>query len=291
MAGGLPAAEDVLAVVRELIARFGADAFRTDGRIRLYSGPRDLIAEALPEMARNQVRARAQAARTRAALIEHTRIGRYLGTVGRPGNIYRYFDERYAERFGPRSKQAFRQADRVMRETSREFIKAAFGNVATAVCGAAADRIFFEVELPAMVANDAIEAINGLPAGLVRDFYRIDPYEAFRVICIAELLEARRYAAVMKSPKSRRDTRRDYRERRRFFIIERRATLERGADVPANDAAGAQIKRTKRRLLARYRIMADMAAMIAADPPPPAAPVRRIATRFGAHVAAPHDAA
>jgi hypothetical protein len=286
MAGGLPTADEILAVVKEMIVRDGADAFRTDGRVQLYSGPRRTIAQALPATRRNGPRAAAQAVRSRSTAIEHTEVGRYLGSLDKSRSIYRYFDKHYAKRYGLGSGEAFREADRVMREASREFIRAAFGHVATAVCGAAFDRIFFEVELPAMVENRAIKSVNGIPTDLVREFYRLDPYEAFRLICLAELLEARRYAKAATPSKAKRQAKRDYRERLSFFRRERREAMPHTLATPADETLYRKL--SKRRILARYNLMADMAAIVGDDPVPVPAP-RRMARSI--HAGMPHGAA
>ena len=70
---------------------------------------------------------------------------------------------------------------------SREFIRAVSGDVETAVCGADEKGIFFTVELPELVDNKAINSVNGLPTDMVREVYALSPYEAFRLICVAEL--------------------------------------------------------------------------------------------------------
>lgn len=284
MAAALPTADDVLAVVKTLIVELGTDAFHTEGRVLLYSGPGDGVAATLTVTRRNRARARIQARRSHFAMIDHTRVGQYLGKINYSGNVYKYFAKKYARRYGDDSEEAFAEADKVMRVASREFMKASFGHVATAVCGAATDRIFYEVELPAMVENKAIETINGLPAELVRDFCRLDLYEAFRLICLAELLEARRYAKVAKPSRLKQQAKRDYRERLGFFVRERRTTSHRPR-ATADEAA--HLKLAKKRIVARYKIMEDMSAIIDVEPllPPAAMPMRR------AHAGMPHGIA
>ncbi len=92
MAAGLPTADDVLAVVKELIVELGADAFRTEGRVQLYSGPRRAIAAVLTGMRNNHTRAKTQAWRSRLTMIDHTKIGQYLETFDLSGSVYDYFE-------------------------------------------------------------------------------------------------------------------------------------------------------------------------------------------------------
>ena len=108
--------------------------------------------------------------------------------------------------------------DHVMSRVSRSYIKSAFGYGATAVCGADRERIFYRYEMPALVNNDKIIAINELPRQMVQDFYAINKDEAFQVVCWAELLLSK---ARMEA-NDNEDTRRDFHQRQYFLNGERK---------------------------------------------------------------------
>jgi hypothetical protein len=271
MAGPLPIAEDIIALVEVLIAKLGPDAFNIDGRVQLYSGPRAVIAAALHFLARNQDRAFDQAARNSAALIDTSEIGKHLGQYDGVG-IYEYFEQQYRATYGVDSPEAFAEADKVMRFASRSFIQAAFGHVATAVCGADTNRIFFADELPELVKNKEIETVNSLPAQMVRDFYAIDPYEAFRLICLSELLEARRYMKSATTPAERDKAKQDYKERLQFFMLERKETIKNLSTTPAHELL--QFKLSKQRILASYNMADHLDAISKAAPVPPPVIIR-----------------
>lgn len=169
--------------------------------------------------------------------------------------------------------EAFRHADKVMRYASREFIKASYGFAATAVCGAAIDRVFFEVELPAIVDNTRIEDVNGIPAQMIRDFYAVHPYEAFRLICISELLEIRKHAVKSGALEDIQD----YKERRKFFTLERQDTAK---YLPAvSKAMKADMKLRKRQILTTYSL-ATHSAIIGGATPKPAIPAKTKRARW-----------
>lgn len=107
--------------------------------------------------------------------------------------------------------------DYVMSRVSRSYIKSAFGYGATAVCGARHDRIFYRYEMPTLVSNGQIIAINDLPRQMVQDFYAIGKDEAFQVICWAELLLSK---ARMEA-NDNEDTRRDFHQRQYYLNGER----------------------------------------------------------------------
>ena len=182
MAMRLPTAHDAINVIKKLMADKGVDAFETKGRVQLYSGPLDFINEAL-DVISNHERAVVQAGQ-KSKLIDKTPVGTRLGAYKPNRTIYEYF----AEIYGLDSDEAFYYADKVMRFASREFTKACYGHVETAVCGAGLDKVFFEVELPELIRNKRIETINDMPMQRFRDvYYTQGAYVAFREICKAEL--------------------------------------------------------------------------------------------------------
>lgn len=132
-------------------------------------------------------------------------------------DLYKGLEE-YNDALGVTSRRKRRDSgDYVMSRVSRAYIKSAFGYGATAVCGAMHDRIFYRYEMPVLVNNDQIIAINDLPRQMVQDFYAIGKDEAFQVICWAELLLSK---ARMEA-NDNEDTRRDFHQRQYFLNGER----------------------------------------------------------------------
>ena len=146
-------------------------------------------------------------------MLDHTEAGKFtesydVGPKNEGLNIYAY----YFEHFGLGSQKAIDCANEVMAFVSLEFIKAAHGDVETAVCGADEANIFFRIELPALVENLNIKTINGISMDMVREFYIVSPCEAFRLICLSEL------------QLMRKEDRAEYQQRHKFFAFERNAT-------------------------------------------------------------------
>lgn len=182
MAKRQPTSADVIAVIKELMLLHGTEAFETNGRVQLYSGPEKFIKAALGVIS-NQARGLKQAEYRDAKAIDHTIVGKRLDPYENGKDVYSYFIDIYG--YGP---EAERHAEKVMRFASREFAKACYGHVETAVCGLGLDRVFFEVELPELVRNDRIKTINDIPMQRIRDIFNTQgAYIAAREICKAEL--------------------------------------------------------------------------------------------------------
>lgn len=182
MAKRLPTSADVIAVVKELMLLHGAEAFETNGRVQLYSGPERFIKAALGVI-NNRARALKQAEANDAKVIDHTIVGKRLDPYENGKDVYAYFIDIYG--YGPEAEY---HADKVMRFASREFAKACHGHVETAVCGSGLDRVFFEVELPELIRNARIKTINDIPMQRIRDIFNTQgAYVAAREICKAEL--------------------------------------------------------------------------------------------------------
>lgn len=259
MAGRLPTADDVISVVDDLIAKLGSDAFGAIGYIQLYSGPKDAVLALAGKRSKNYVRASVQAGTTTSTLIDNTNVGKFLGTYGGTGNIYAYFSASYVAH----TKRAFVEADKVMRHVSRAFIRAAFGHAATAVCGAATERVFFQVELPELIGNARIETVNGIDMTRVRAIYRNEgAYAAFRKVCQAEVAMAYKRA----KRESTQAAWNDYAARRAFFMAERKLTIR--ADAKAKTTA-----KSRARQVAVIRL-AKASASLGSGPSAPAGPAQ-----------------
>jgi hypothetical protein len=232
--------DEIIAQIDLSIKTLDLDAFRTDGRTQLYSGPHGIVASVFNALygagkwLDNHDRAFKQAAWELTKLIDQTKIGEFVEHYDQIGireflNVYQYFNHWAKE--DPTLTNgdpdwAFKCADRVMRHTSKKFAEAISGDTFTAVCGAGLNKVFFEVELPALVANFKVTSINGVPMDLVRDLYNADPYQAFRLICIAELQEVKQNA----QKTGKKEDWDDYKTRRKFFALER---TNRRATAPA----------------------------------------------------------
>lgn len=172
----------------------GASAFAHNGKAHLYTGIRKAIKdEILGRQLSNQERAIRRAKATNAVMIDDTAIGAFLDKFEEEG-VYEYFKAQ--THLTP--PQRFEEADKVWRYASRKFIEALWGDVTTSVCGAGRDRIFYQVEIPAMVemvdalvTSNGIEAVNEVPMDKVRKLYEKDNYEAtYRVICLGQLRQS-----------------------------------------------------------------------------------------------------
>ena len=223
--------DEIIAQVDLAIETLDWDAFRTDGRTQLYSGPHGIVANVFNTLygvgnwLDNHARAFHQAAREVSKLIDQTKIGEFVECYDQVGaheflNIYQYYSH-WAKEDPALTKGdpdwAFKCADRVMRYTSCRFAEEISGDVFTAVCGAGTNKVFYEIELPALVANPKVTSINGLSMDVVRDRYHQDPYETFRLICVAELGEVKQNAFKSGSNEDMDD----YTTRRTFFLLER----------------------------------------------------------------------
>jgi len=218
MVESLPTANDIIALVKKLMASRGPEAFKTNGPVQLYSGPREIIRRALLSFAKNRKRAFAQAEYSLTTPIDNTEAGQFLGKLDGIG-IFKFFEKVYSVD----TPEAFAHADAVMRFTSSEFIKAASGHVETAVCGDDLTKIFFEVELPELIKNERIDTINNVPTARIRQIYFAQgAYVAFREICRAEIEMARERVALENTP----ETRLDLKARLKFFKLECKETAE-----------------------------------------------------------------
>ncbi len=188
--------DEIIDQIKRLMAELGPDAFKIDGKVILYSGPRHVIAVALGYLISNHKRVLEQVKSGKDGIIDITEIGSFLGEFdetasGEYLNIYEY----YHHHFGPFDARTKEYPDKVMRFASEAFIEAISGDVLTAVCGAGLDKIFFQVELPGLIRNKNITSVNGLPIEAIREFYIINPYEAFKLVCLSELYETFQTAA------------------------------------------------------------------------------------------------
>lgn len=203
--------EAVIRLVAREITRLGKRAFDHNGRIVLYTGPyKDYIIGRTT----NKEYAQGCVTQLRAKWFDKSRIGKFLFEG------YTLYDHFYKVFDGDpdQEEKASEAIDRVTKYASRRFIKAAFGEVATAVCGANKKRVFYDAELPVLVKNDKITTINGLPRELVKAFYDVNRDEAYQLICWAELLEAKRKADRTGKKKDRQE----YQARLHFFTEERK---------------------------------------------------------------------
>ncbi|MGE0108364.1 MAG: hypothetical protein AB7S81_01175 [Bdellovibrionales bacterium] len=177
-----PTSYDVINVLKDLYEAHGDELYMVEGRVQLYSGPLYFIKKALRAIA-NHDKAFDQAGSI-PSLIDQCMIGQKLDSYQNGLDIYAYFKSIYPED----KEKAFRNADKVMRFASREFVKRASGHIETHVCGADLENVFYEVELPELIRNDKIETINGIPMQRIRDIYLTQgAYIAYREVCKGEL--------------------------------------------------------------------------------------------------------
>lgn len=228
--------DDIIKQIGLLMTGMDLEAFKTDGRTLFYSGPHGVVKAAFDKLfgpknwKTNHERGFEQAAwevtkpltildRTEAGLFaEHFDINEndeYL-------NLYAYYNN-WAKKEGDKltggdPEWGNKTADRVMFWASEKFAQAVSGDTYTAVCGAGLNRTFYLIELPALVENKKVSTINSLPMDMVREIWEIDPYEAFRAVCIAELKEVKAHAQKTGADKDWND----YYDRVDFFRQERK---------------------------------------------------------------------
>ncbi len=262
--------DEIIEQINLLIKKLDLEAYKTDGRTQLYSGPHGLVVEALNDLYGadkwddNHKFAFHQAAWENTKLLDQVPVGLFAENFdqnekGESVNLYAYYnywaneDPALVAAYGG----AYKCADKVMRHASQRFAEAIEGDTFTTVCGAGLNKVFYEVELPAIIANKKVTSINDLSMDMVREIYAVDKYEAFRVICLAELKEVREHAQKTGDAKDWAD----YKARRKFFTLERKY-LHRdfGHTTPA-------IKKAVMNIITTYRMQKLQAEIVENDPP------------------------
>lgn len=173
-------------VLEEIAAMPGGlrDAFAHDGRVQLYSGPNiyyrsSLIGPDIDDTHSNGKRAVKQAkeAGWDATLLDDTHIGQFLFVTN---NLYAHFRSIFST-----PADVNDAAKEVMTFVSALWIRAAHGDVKTAVCGADRERVFYETEVKGLcdrkaypseaeflvdrlLDNKDITSINGTPIAVFR---------------------------------------------------------------------------------------------------------------------------
>ncbi len=207
---GLDAA-GVCLQLRQAIKDMGpAKAFGLGKIVVAYSGPSAAVRSAIKtSFTGNWLRSQIQAKRLGGRRLDDTEVGQFLATF----DFETYFTDHYGL-----DRRAKEQAElQVWGCGSEEFMKAKFRELATAVCAADPERVFRKYEIAAVLKNRRVKIINNRPVQLFKDFQKIHPDEAYRLFCLTELLEARRYAQ-KENTKEAWD---DYRERRCLFMLDR----------------------------------------------------------------------
>lgn len=175
------------ALVLDEINRLGGlrKAFPHNGRIQLYSGPnKDYLYLAVGAKTKNFARAEKQAKEKgwNANRIDDTPIGDFIFV---DNDLYVWLQQVHTDPATGLIDDAKVDMDakKVTAFASAIFIRAAFGHVKTAVCGADRERVFYETEVPglcdrnafppeaetlvaALLDNKDIEIVNGVPAML-----------------------------------------------------------------------------------------------------------------------------
>ena len=259
---GLNAPDFCVRVVQPVIDDDGAECRRI---VVFYSGPsRDILKRLRRKVRENWKRAADEATRHGASRIDNTKAFALLNAA----NLKTYFVGFY----GAGSDDIPLAELQVWGFTSERFASGKFEEVVTVVCGADPERAFRAYEQAAILRNPHVKIANKRDIQLFRDFDAIDPYEAFRLFCVTELLELRKYAQKKGTKKAWRE----YRMRRRFFLEERRDTLK--AMLGMSPEAKAEIKRQKHNVLVCHRIQAIETALLSATPSVPQHTTTTLAT-------------
>ena len=243
---GLPVASDILPRVEGWIEEVGGieQAFKIVGTILLYSGPLQEIYDTYIDIAdRNHTKAYdlLELSDKKYTLLDETEIGHRLGDYdGKGSSIYNHLKAIYIAKYEAISgkeltedqiKQAqalaSAEANLVMTHVSEMFAVAAQGDVETCVCGADLEKVFFTTELPALMNNKRITAINGVDIEKYRKIYfsgdEDAKYATFTLICKQELalMHERALSASGDKAEFLMD---DYSTRRLFFEMEQNIT-------------------------------------------------------------------
>ncbi len=204
-----------------------------------YSGPSHELRKRLRKNIRsNWKRAHEQVTRLKAGWLDDTKADKFL----RAADLKNYFGGFY----GSDTDAVVDAETAVWGYVSERLASGKFREAKTNVCAADPERVFRVYEQPALMRNPHVKKINRYPIQMFRDFTAINPYEAYRLICITELFEARRYAQRKGTKKAWQD----YRMRRKCFLEDRHDMLAVISKMP--DADRAEIKRQKREALAVY---------------------------------------
>jgi|GEM_PF-1619312 len=157
-----------------------------------------------------------------------------------PANLMKALDAAYAEVWGG---------------ISELFAEMSFQRAATAVCGAAQNRIFLKDEFPALIGNPHLETINDIDMQAVRDMFRdVGVGEAFNLLCLSELKMAYRHAETdLKSPITAWN---DYFERLTLYETERGETQKTAAALSPSQ------ERRKQEIMAKF----NLASLYATSP-------------------------
>lgn len=223
MFDGKTTPEEIIKLVYQKIDELGglAKAFPHNKKTQLYSGPnyRFFLVKSGEEKKvigpdkKNEDRAKDQAKEKspKATLINDTPIGKFLFETN---HLYKWLQE---HNLIPGTTEidwdlADKKAKQVMTEVSALFIRTIHGEVETAVCGAARDRVFYEAEqkglcdrnafpkeaqvlVDELCANDDITKINGVDIKHFRKIHDSGDYEGvYRLICLTELRDRLHHA-------------------------------------------------------------------------------------------------
>lgn len=218
---GLDAGEFCLRLQKIIRSAGSTKAFGVGDLVVLYSGPSGFVrGKITTSFTGNWARSQLQAKKFNGRRIDDTKIGKLLAKL----DLETYFIDFYGK-----DLKAIEKAEmEVWGFASKEFMRAQFRTVATAVCGAEEGRVFRKYEIDSVVRNRRVKTANNIPMQLFKDFHSIGEYEVFRLFCLSELLQARRTA----QKENTLEAWMDYQERRKFFILERQYEIKNASPIP-----------------------------------------------------------
>lgn len=243
------------------------EAFKIVGTILIYSGPRHSVMRAAPACGINHERAYDAFSVKHNSLLDETHLGKKTFPSYRNSglNIYDLF---LAEAFAPYKDkegkinldpesigylkvEANYVADSVMRYISKKFANLARGEVETCVCGAAFNRVFYELELRTLMKNDKITKINGVPKANLKAIFdsgdKNAVYNTYTAICLAELEMIYNRAINSKDIGMKNFWMDDYHGRKKFFELEQAETgINPVATLPPRPATPAVASASKK---------------------------------------------
>ncbi len=214
-------ADDITAMVDDMVVKMGEAAFPHNGRAHLYSGPSKIVwNQILGLKTDNHDRAVEWAKNNGVTLIDDTPVGKFLDQFEGIGT-FEYF------KVNPRVPDAakFNEAIKPWKHASRLFIAALWGDVTTTICGANRQGVYYGVELPSAInpghiglsipetirellnpRAKPIETINEIPMVYIERYYQPSDYEpAHRLVGLGEQRMALHQAFRTSSPAAVRD--------------------------------------------------------------------------------------
>lgn len=118
----LPTYEDMMVLVKALIAVMRDELIKPDEPVQSYAKTQELIIMALAYLGERDIHTVISLAAIESLKIDPEEIRKGIAEAGEEKNIYKYFDDLYAPVYGRSSKAAFEQADKTITAAFSELV-------------------------------------------------------------------------------------------------------------------------------------------------------------------------